>query len=106
MRTLNYLTIALLIFATFPVRAQDFRDEKNACKPYRLACMNAGFKLGDKTVGNRLIGDCMLKLIEGQSVKSVSTGKTAAPPSGADAKACQALIHHGGPSAPPDPNKK
>ena len=72
---------------------QVFKDDKSPCKPFRLACTQAGFVLGDKTKGNRLIGDCLIPLVAGGSPRSKTTGHIAQLPVGADASACSANIH-------------
>ena len=68
-------------------------DSSHPCEPYRLACANAGFKVG-KVAGNRLIGDCMVNLLANQVATSKVTGKTALVPVGNPAS-CKLNIHHG-----------
>jgi hypothetical protein len=58
--------------------------------------MDAGFILNNKTAGNRLIGDCIAKLVINQSVQNPSTGQNVQQPTGANPTACATNIHHGG----------
>jgi hypothetical protein len=70
----------------------NINDAKNPCHPVRIACLNAGFVLGDSRDGNRLIHDCMKKLIANEVATSLS-GKIAVPPSKVELLACAPHIH-------------
>lgn len=70
------------------------KNSSSPCNPIRVLCQDAGFVLDSTTKGNRLIGDCMSKLVTGQSVQSPS-GEQVDPPAGANLTACAANIHHG-----------
>ena len=66
---------------------------KNSCRVYFQACKDAGFELG-KINGNRLIGDCLIKLLQGQTAKSSVTGRVAVLPVNGDANDCMKNVHH------------
>jgi hypothetical protein len=74
---------------------ESIQDVSSPCRPFRLACVSAGFMLQNATAGNRLIADCIEKLIDGQSAVSPVSKQSALAPSGADAKSCAVHIHHG-----------
>lgn len=73
---------------------QNINDSNSPCHSFRIACAQAGFQLGT-TKGNRLIGDCIIPLINGKTPTSSVTSLTAQIPSGAQAAACASRIHHG-----------
>lgn len=81
--------------ATGGVRAASNNSTTSPCAPFRAACEDAGFVLKDYTAGNRLISDCMLKLVAGSTATSPLTGKTAFSPDGADGNSCLENIHSG-----------
>ena len=55
------LTLIMLSGATSQARA-----EVSPCEPIRAACLTAGFQLKNQANGNRLIGDCMMLLVQGK----------------------------------------
>ena len=73
-----------------------FKDNRSPCLQFRLACMAAGFTLGNNALkGNRLIADCISVLVAGSPATNATTGETAQIPTGSNAAACKANIHHG-----------
>lgn len=75
------------------------QNSNHPCQPFKKACMSAGFQSEGQAKGNRLISDCMLKLLDNQPVTSI-TGATVTPPTGpgsddASKKACMTHIHSG-----------
>ena len=75
--------------------AQSIQDTQSPCRPFRLACQAAGFTLVGAVKGDRLIADCMDKLLAGQPATNSISGLVAAVPVGSDASACAAHVHHG-----------
>lgn len=71
---------------------QSISDSASPCQPYRLACAGAGFSL-QASAGNRLIGDCMKKLLAGQPATSPVSGQVAQVPLSANAAACKSHLH-------------
>jgi len=68
-------------------------DTNSPCRPFRLACQNAGFTLTSTVSGNKLILNCIENLVANKPATSPVTNQTAQVPTG-NAGACQAQIHH------------